>query len=160
MQVSGSGQPSLRRAHELLGVPAQADAAQIARAYRRQARRLHPDVSVEPDATEQFWALQAAYRVAAGAAPSDGPQVPAQVPAEVPAEVARHDPLVVLGGPFSSGLPATAGPGQSGVAWLAAGPVHVRPPQRPKLGNEPRTEPRAEPGAEPDTGAMSSGEGR
>jgi hypothetical protein len=151
MQASGSVLPSLRHAQELLGVPAHADAAQIARAYRRQARRLHPDVSVEPDATEQFWALQAAYRVAVGAAHSNGPQVPAQVPAQV----ARHDAVVVLGVAASSGLPATAGPGQSGVAWLAAGPVHVRPPQRPKLGNEPRTEP----GAEPDTGAMSSGEG-
>ena len=155
MRASGSGQPSLRHAQELLGVPAHADAAQIARAYRRQARRLHPDVSVEPDATEQFSALQAAYRMAVSAAHSDGLQVPAQVPAQV----ARHDPVVVLGGPSSSDHSAIAGPGQSGVAWLAVGPVCVRPPQPPKLGNEPRTEPRAEPGAEPDTGAMSSGEG-
>jgi len=155
MQGFGSVRPSLRLARELLGVPAHADAPQIARAYRRQARRLHPDVSVAPDATEQFAALQAAYRVAVGAAHSDGPQVPVQVPVQIPVQVPRHDPVVVLGGPFRSGLPATAGPGQSGVAWLAAGPVHVRPPQRPKLGNEPRTEP----GAEPDTGAMSSGEG-
>jgi len=157
MQPSGSVQSSLRRAHELLGVPAHADAAQIARAYRRQARRLHPDVSVEPDATEQFSALQAAYRVAVSAAQHDGPQVPTQVPAQVPAQVARHDPVVVIGGPFSSGLPAIAG--QSGVAWLAAGPVHVRPPQRLKPGNEPRTEPATKPGTHPDTTMVSSGEG-
>jgi hypothetical protein len=143
MQASGSVLPSLRHAQELLGVPAHADAAQIARAYRRQARRLHPDVSVEPDATEQFSALQAAYRVAVGAAQSDGPQVPDQV--------AHHDPVVVLGVPAGSGVPATARPEQSGVAWLAAGPVHVRPPQRPNLGKEP--------GAEPGTAATSSGEG-
>jgi hypothetical protein len=151
MQASGSVQPSLRHAHELLGVSAHADAAQIARAYRRQARRLHPDVSVEPDATEQFSALHDAYRVAVSVAHTDGQQVPTQVPAQV----ACHNPVVVLGGPSSSGLPAIAGPGQSGVAWLAAGPVHVRPPQRPTLGNEPSPEP----GPEPDTGAMSSGEG-
>src|SRR5215207_6019719 len=99
MQTSGSVQPSLRRAHEVLGVPAHADAAQIARAYRRQARRLHPDLSGESDATEQFWALQAAYRVALGAAQSEGAQVPAQV--------ALHDPVVVLGVPAGSGLAAT-----------------------------------------------------
>jgi hypothetical protein len=151
MQASGSMQPSLRRARELLGVPAHADAVQIARAYRRQARRLHPDVSVEPNATEQFSALQAAYRVAVGAAQSDRPQVPAQV--------AQNDPVVALGVPASSGLPATAGPEQSGVAWLVAGPVHVRPPQRPNLGKAPGTEPGTEPVTGPDTAAMSSGEG-
>ena len=155
MQVSGSGQPSLRRAHELLGVSAQADAAQIARAYRRQARRLHPDVSVEPDATEQFSALEAAYRVAVRAAHIDGPHVPTRVPSPVSAEVARHCPLVVLGGPSSGGLPATARSGRS-LAWLAVGPVRVRPPRRTNF----RIEPGPEPGAAPDTGAaMSSGEG-
>jgi hypothetical protein len=126
MQASGSMRPSVRRAHELLGVPADADADQIARAYRRQARRLHPDVSVEPNATEQFSALQAAYRAAVGVAQGDGLQVHAQV--------AHHDPVVRLGVPVSCGLRVTAGPEQSGVAWLAAGPVHVRPPQRPNLG--------------------------
>ena len=155
MQASGSGQPSLRRAHELLGVPAHADAAHIARAYRRQARRLHPDVSVEPDATEQFWALQAAYRVAVGAAQAQDAQVPAQV--------AHHDPVVVpvvvLGVSASSGLPVTLGPEQSDVAWLVAGPVRVQPPQRPKPGTAPRMEPGNESGAEPDTAGMSSGEG-
>jgi hypothetical protein len=151
MQASGSRRPSLRRAHELLGVPADADAAQIARAYRRQARRLHPDVSVEPNATERFSALQAAYRVAVGVAQGDGPQLPAQV--------AHHDPVVGLGVPVSRGFRATAGPDQSGVAWLAAGPVQVRPPQRPNPGNAPRTEPGIEPGTEPETTVMSSGEG-
>src|SRR4051794_33302882 len=120
MQASGSGQPSLRRAHEILGVPVQADAAQIARAYRRQARRLHPDISVEPDATEQFWALQAAYRVAAAdAGQSDG--------APVPTGVADDDPVVLFRVPPSGGAASTVAQ-QRGVAWLAAGPVHVRPP--------------------------------
>lgn len=163
MEVSGFGQPSLGRAHELLGVPAHADAAQIARAYRRQARRLHPDISVEPDATEQFSALQAAYRVAVGAARSDVPavptQVPAQVPTQVPAQLAHHDPVVVLGVAARSGFLATGGPGHSGVAWLAAGPVHVRPPHRPEPDEEPRAEPDTEPDNEPDTAEMSSREG-
>lgn len=134
MQACGSAQPSLHRAHELLGVSAHADAAEVARAYRRQARRLHPDISVEPNATEQFWALQAAYRVAVGAAHSDGAQVPIQV--------VHHDPVVVLGVPAGGGLPAATAGQQGGVAWLAAGPVLVRrPPRRPDPGEEPRTEP-------------------
>ena len=76
MQRSGSGQPSLRRAHQILDVPAHADAHQLARAYRRQARRFHPDLSVETDATERFWALQAAYRVALDALRSTVPPTP------------------------------------------------------------------------------------
>jgi hypothetical protein len=139
MDASGSVQPALRRAHELLGVPAHADAAEVARAYRRQARRLHPDLSAEPDATEQFWALQAAYRVALDAAEDHGR------PLE---QVAHHDPIVVRRVPADGGPGASAAPEQRGVAWLAAGPVHVRPPRGP--------DPRTRPGAAP----TSSGEGR
>jgi hypothetical protein len=118
VQAARSPRPSLRRARELLGVAAHADAAQLARAYRRQARLLHPDISVEPDATERFWMLQAAYQVALAAAPSDVPR-----PA---ARVEHQDPTVVLADPAAVDRPATAGPGR-GVAWLAAGPVHVEP---------------------------------
>lgn len=126
MQAAGPPAPSLRRAREILGVAAHADAAQLTRAYRRQARLLHPDVSVEPDATEQFWTLQAAYQVALAAAQSDTPPTPARV--------AHHAPTVVLADPAGVDLSATAGPGRRGVAWLAAGPVHVQPTGRPHRG--------------------------
>jgi hypothetical protein len=149
MQRSGSGQPSLRRAHEILDVPADADAHQIARAYRRQARRFHPDLSVETDATERFWALQAAYRVALDAVRSTVPPTP--VVPRPRAQVADHDPIVVLGVPPSRSLRVTTRPEKSGIAWLVAGPVHVRSPQRPN--------PAATPGTEPGTAARSPGEG-
>jgi hypothetical protein len=144
MEASRSVPSALRRAHELLGVPAQADAAQVARAYRRLARRLHPDLSAEPDATEQFWALQAAYRVALDAA---------QDPGRRTLDEAAHHDVVVHRVPTNSGPRAGATPEQNGVpeqtrvVWLAAGPVHVRPPRGP--------DPRTRRGAEP----MSSGEG-
>jgi hypothetical protein len=123
MHASGPPQPSLRRARELLGVAADANAAQLARAFRRQARRLHPDISVESDATEQFWTLQAAYRVALEGIKTHAPQTAAQV--------VHHLPTVVIGAATSGGVPATARRERRGVAWLVAGPVRVQPLQRP-----------------------------
>jgi len=124
MQAPRTPEPSLSRARELLGVGAHADAAQLARAYRRLARRLHPDLSVEPDATEQFWTLQAAYQVALDAVPGDAP--------ETPSPAVHHAPTVVLGPATRGGVPATARCGARGMAWLVAGPVHVQAPQRPE----------------------------
>lgn len=49
--------------YEILGVPRDAEADDIKRAYRRLARRFHPDVSEEPDAEERFKELQEAYEV-------------------------------------------------------------------------------------------------
>ncbi len=49
--------------YETLGVDRDADAAQIKRAYRKLARKLHPDVSDEPDAEERFKEMQEAYEV-------------------------------------------------------------------------------------------------
>jgi hypothetical protein len=121
---SESLEPSLSHAHELLGVAAHVDAAELARAYRRQARRLHPDISLEADATQQFWTLQAAYQVALAAVERDAPRASA--------EVVQQVPTVVLGVP-TIGVPATWS-GRRGVAWLAAGPVRVQPPQRPTPG--------------------------
>ena len=44
-----------------LGVGIDADAAEIKRAWRRLARRFHPDVSDEPDAEARFKAVRDAY---------------------------------------------------------------------------------------------------
>jgi len=115
------GELSVRQARELIGVAASADAAQVARAYRRRARQLHPDLNVEPDATEQFWALQAAYRVALAAARRDDPLASAQVTADSATVV--HVPPPVRGP-----VAGAARLGRRGVVWLAVGPVHVQPP--------------------------------
>ena len=50
--------------YELLGVPADASSSDIARAYRRLARALHPDSRPgDPAAAGQFQALTLAYEV-------------------------------------------------------------------------------------------------
>ncbi|WP_433217931.1 DnaJ C-terminal domain-containing protein [Dactylosporangium sp. CS-047395] len=52
-----------RDPYEVLGVPRSAGREEIQRAYRRLARRHHPDVSAEPGAEERFKEINAAYRV-------------------------------------------------------------------------------------------------
>jgi molecular chaperone DnaJ len=49
--------------YETLGVSQDASADDIKRAYRKLARKYHPDVSKEPDAEEQFKQVNAAYEV-------------------------------------------------------------------------------------------------
>lgn len=49
--------------YEVLGVERDADPAEIKRAYRRLARKYHPDVSKEHDAEERFKELGEAYEV-------------------------------------------------------------------------------------------------
>lgn len=53
-----------RRYYQLLRVERDADLATIKRAYRREARRFHPDQNPgDPDAEERFKAIAEAYRV-------------------------------------------------------------------------------------------------
>ena len=54
---------SSRDFYEVLGVARGAEAAEIKRAFRAKARRLHPDVSADPDAEQQFRELAEAYAV-------------------------------------------------------------------------------------------------
>lgn len=49
--------------YRVLLVPEDADADEIKRAYRRMARRYHPDVDRTPDAAERFLLIQAAFDV-------------------------------------------------------------------------------------------------
>lgn len=53
--------------YELLGVPRTASEAEIKKAFRQLARRLHPDVSDEPDAGERFRQVTEAYEVLSNA---------------------------------------------------------------------------------------------
>ena len=47
--------------YEVLGVPSGAAADVIKSAYRRLARKYHPDVSKEKDAEDRFKAVNEAY---------------------------------------------------------------------------------------------------
>jgi molecular chaperone DnaJ len=49
--------------YEVLGVPRDAEAQEIKKAFRRLARRLHPDVSDDPEAEVRFREISEAYEV-------------------------------------------------------------------------------------------------
>jgi len=49
--------------YEIMGVKRDADQNEIKRAYRKQARKYHPDVSKEPDAENRFKEVGEAYEV-------------------------------------------------------------------------------------------------
>jgi curved DNA-binding protein len=49
--------------YQMLGVPRTANADEVKKAYRKLARKYHPDVSKEKDAEERFKQVQEAYEV-------------------------------------------------------------------------------------------------
>ena len=65
-------EPSLADARMVLGVTAEATPAQVASAFRRLAREVHPDVDERHDAAPRFDALVSAYRIALPAAAEEG----------------------------------------------------------------------------------------
>lgn len=54
---------SKRDYYEVLGVSKDATKEEIKKAYRKLARKYHPDVSKEPDAAEKFKEVKEAYEV-------------------------------------------------------------------------------------------------
>jgi hypothetical protein len=85
-------------AFRLLGIPRDSDHDAIAHAYRRLARSVHPDVSMDADAAQQFASLAEAYRIAR-AAPS-APETVASgeaVPVRRPSGRLRQDSPIVAG---------------------------------------------------------------
>ena len=53
----------MRDLYSVLGVPRDADQAQIKKAFKKLARRYHPDIAKEPGAEEKFKEINAAHGV-------------------------------------------------------------------------------------------------
>jgi hypothetical protein len=129
MKGAGTHEPpdlgAVRRALELLEAAADADAVELTRAYRRQARRLHPDLSGDPEATERFRALNAAYRLAlqatvAVAAPRSAPSTAPPHSRLTEADEQRRRTQVPDASQWVTGVTTP----DDGV-WVVAGPVQV-----------------------------------
>lgn len=139
---------ALRSARALLEVAADADVSELTRAYWRQARRLHPDRSSDPEATQQFQALHDAYRLVLDTAPDAAIHSPQQPSHESPG---RGEPTGTTGtpgppvgstqvdrDPSSRGWTIPTNPGLNEGVWVVAGPVHVLPPPRPDTAKNPQ----------------------
>lgn len=55
--------------HSILGIDRNASGAEVKRAFRRLARRFHPDVTDDPDGERKFKAVAEAYRMLKDRAP-------------------------------------------------------------------------------------------
>src|SRR4051794_25167613 len=117
------GLRDVRRARALLGVAPDADAPALSRAYRRLARRLHPDLSADPEASERFRALHAAYQLALDSL------LRAPLSASLtPREQTDAGPAAAPGGPWAraaSEWAAVAGTRSDDGVWVVAGPVRI-----------------------------------
>ena len=119
-----------RDPYQVLGLGRDATAAEVARAWRRLARAVHPDSRPgDPAAAAQFRALTDAYGLLSDTArraawdrqhPARHPDPPAPGPWPSPALQLRPADRPVRG------------------ATLRAGPVHVQPFPQPDGGSPPR----------------------
>ena len=76
-------------AYEVLGLAPNAEHGSVHRAFRRVAKRVHPDVDRSPGATERFAAVVQAYQVLAARSP-ELPTLPMPGPDPRAALVARR----------------------------------------------------------------------
>jgi len=132
-----------RDPYQVLGLGQDATGAEVARAYRRLARAVHPDSRPgDPAAAEQFRALSDAYGLLSDQArraayDRQHPPRPAWRP-HGPGSAGPDLWSVPPGmGPWAAGSPASGAP-------LRVGPVHVQPPASPG-----RAEPARRPGVDP-----------
>lgn len=101
-----------------------ASATDVAAAYRRLARKTHPDRSAEPDAAERFAALNAAYRRAMCVAAHES---------STAADPAPAPPVTT---PPVTGPPVSRPPQRRYPVQFAAGPVYFTPaPRAPTTGS-------------------------
>jgi hypothetical protein len=70
--VAGAMRDHAENPYQLLGVPACASMLEIRRAYRRLARRHHPDHNPDPRSRERFHALTEAYAALRSSGQRDG----------------------------------------------------------------------------------------
>jgi curved DNA-binding protein CbpA len=125
--------------YSLLGVSATADAAELARAYRRRLREIHPDTRHRPagepdDVPADLQALQEAYLLLRD--PMRRARYDAQRRGNQPAAPHRHDGTGRSGGArgvtdATPGVRTAAWVHPSAMgsreAWIRVGPVRVQP---------------------------------
>lgn len=75
--------------YEVLGIPRSATKEEIAKAYRRKAQQLHPDLNPSPEATEQFKQVQLAHDQLTGRAPRPRVYVRPDAPTAQPTSFAE-----------------------------------------------------------------------
>jgi len=119
--------------YRVLGIGSDATSAEVARAYRRLARAVHPDARPgDPAAAAEFQALSDAYSLLSDPTrrvawdhhhPSGAARHPHR---PAPARPASPPPW-----PFRPAGQHWPGGGTAGSAALRAGPVHIQPPVPP-----------------------------
>lgn len=101
----------------VLGLPEDATAPQVTRAYRRLARETHPDVTGRGDAEggRRFAAVSAAYRLLA------------DPPAQAPAWDGASTPPGFAGAPLARRLRQAPAADRAARPPIVAGPVFITP---------------------------------
>ncbi|WP_426625339.1 DnaJ C-terminal domain-containing protein [Leifsonia sp. McL0607] len=104
--------------YQLLGVSRSADTTEIQRAYRKLARRYHPDVNKQPGAEDTFKQISEAYHVLSD--PESRPQYDRFGPDFRRYAGAEREYASQAAGGGRNGGRAKARPGASGFSWSSA----------------------------------------